>query len=142
MQLNPWQICFASTFAMLMLSSLIAAEGPTSRPATTRAARPKPGEILKLEKDSITAMPNRRPMQGEKLEPLVFSLDDQTQVYVGQITSERTNEAGRVVRSFDMVPGTREDLKVGRRVMIRPDGGRAARIDLMPEDPPTTRKSE
>jgi hypothetical protein len=114
---------------------------PTTRKATTRRAAvqkpvgPKRGEVLALTRDSITAMPYLPAMATDREgpKPETYAIDADTRVRLSEVTSERTNEQGQVVRSIALVDGTLDDLKVGQLVRIRGEEGRAVVIEVLPD---------
>lgn len=102
-----------------------------------RATQPKRGEVLRLDRDSITAMPFEAPLNHQRSEPVTFALDGGTHVVVGRVTAESMTDSGQWVQSFKTEPGKREDLKVGQRVRIRAEDGRAVEITIFPDAPAT-----
>ena len=128
---------FLLILALLLPSAIVVpSEAPATKPpATTRSVRPRQGEVLRLQKDSITAMPLLPPRNNERSEPATYALDDKTRVLIGRLTSESTSPSGQRVQSIKIEPGTRDDLKVGRRVRIKADGDRAVEITIFPDPP-------
>jgi hypothetical protein len=122
---------FLRTVALL---AAIATTVQAATPATTQAAKPRRGEILRIEKDTITVM-QFMPRNNERGEPHTYALDENTQIYLSRFVKEETTAAGKWMRTYKTERGTRDDVQVGGLVSrIDVDGDRAARIILMPDD--------
>ena len=132
------------------------AEKPAEKPArpaeppqrTPRFMPGAMGELKKLEEGSITlqSLPPRRigrdgkPVEKDNkppADPVTLTIDGNTMVFVGVQENERDIN-GRKVRTARFNRGSLADLKVGQKVMFAADGDRAARLSIMPPEPPPT----
>jgi hypothetical protein len=118
----------------LLVSSAPAIAADTTPPNVPPAAnpvKPRRGEVLKLEGNSITAMPYLPPMDNGRSEPRTYLIDEETRITVGKLTDERPTPSGGVKETFKAEPGSREDLRVGQLVRIEAEGNRARRIIIL-----------
>jgi hypothetical protein len=132
LRLNVWAVLALAM--LLQLGTAVCAEPlPPNAPVGGKPAKPKRGEVLKLEGNMITAMPYLPPMDNQRSEPKTYVINDATRISIGRLTGERTTPAGGQEKSFKAEPGTRDDLRVGQQVRIDADGDRALRILIFPE---------
>src|SRR4051812_14220119 len=116
----PLNLLAVLILAMLLhlTPALYAEPLPPNAAAASKPARPKRGEVLKLEGNRITAMPYLPPMDNQRSEPTTYVINDATRISIGRLTGGDTTPSGGQVRSFKAEPGSRDDLRVGQQVRI------------------------
>src|SRR4051794_14684312 len=100
--LNRWAVPTLATLVMLLqLTPVVYAEpAAPDAPAAVKPAKPKRGEVLKLEGNRITAMPFLPPMDNQRSEPRTYLISDATRISIGRLTGEGTAPSGGKTQSF------------------------------------------
>ena len=112
---------------------LVAASAFAKPPATTRAVKPSPGEILDLDEDRITIM--LPPRETEPSVPKIYRMDESTRVFVAVLVHEQADTKGRISRTYKTERGDRDDLEVGRITQIASEGDLAKSITVWANGP-------
>jgi hypothetical protein len=148
--MNPTSRKLLSILVILSLAGIaVAADPPATQPLLPPQSAPAGfgpaamlggpvdrGTITKVDPMSITIRPAGSPRgaPAATTQPAekTFSIDENTTVFVGNVTASRQDVRGNTIRNAQMAHGSVNDLAVGQTVLIRAEGDVALNIMVMP----------